>query len=211
MSAHRLTEHNLFIHDQTIDINHDREQKQDDTQKQKQNKIPTWLTTLLSTERMHKLNAQLALNLSQPPSNTTDHTTNNNNPNAKGMNMNIDIDADIQHITNALSSLPPHDPLFSNFKVLEDTITTHVHDHHQENHNHNANPIPLERFLTPGSSDPYYIVERALEELGIPFGSLDSAEVRRAVARENADAVGRARKELGADSVCEERRLGRTI
>ncbi|GKZ32554.1 hypothetical protein AbraIFM66950_002045 [Aspergillus brasiliensis] len=209
MSAHRLTEQNLFIHDQTIDISHDRKQKQDNTQKQKQNKIPPWLTTLLSTERMHNLNAQLALNLSQPPSNTTDHTTNNTPYTTKGMT--IDIDADIQHITNALSSLPPHDPLFSNFKLLEDTITTHVHDHHQENHNHNANPIPLERFLTPGSSDPYYIVERALEELGIPFGNLDSGEVRRTVARENVDAVGRARVDLGADSVCEERRLGRTI
>ncbi|GAQ47505.1 similar to An02g12310 [Aspergillus niger] len=192
MSSNRLTEHNLFIHDQTI-INHDSKQTQDNTQKQ--NQIPSWLTTLISSERMHKLNAQLALNISS------------NNPANPTNDTDIDIDADIQHITNVLSSLPPHDPIFSRFKLLEDILGTQAHNRQE---NDDSNPIPLERFLTPGYSDPYYIVGRALEELGIPLGSLESGEVRRNVARENVDAAREAAMGMGANSVCEGR-VGRTI
>ncbi|GLA62605.1 hypothetical protein AtubIFM55763_008778 [Aspergillus tubingensis] len=196
MSSNRLTEHNLFIHDQTV-INHDSKQtlsqNQDNTQKQ--NQIPSWLTTLIFSERMHKLNSQLALNISS--NNTTNPTKNTD----------IDIDADIQHITNVLSSLPPHDPLFSRFKLLEDILSTQTHNRQE---NDDSNPIPLERFLTPGHSDPYYIVERALEELGIPFGSVESGEVRRNMARENVDAAREAAMGMGANSVCEGR-VGRTI
>lgn len=144
---------------------------------------------------MHKLNAQLALNISN--SNTTNPTKNTD----------IDIDADIQRITNVLSSLPPNDPLFSRFKLLEDILSTQTHNRQE---NDDSNPIPLERFLTPGHSDPYYIVERALEELGVPFGSLESGEVRRNVARENVDAAREAAMGMGANSVCEGR-VGRTI
>ncbi|PYH68968.1 uncharacterized protein BO88DRAFT_415523 [Aspergillus vadensis CBS 113365] len=196
MSSNRLTEHNLFIHDQTI-INHDSKETSNQTQDntQKQNQIPSWLTTLISSERMHKVNAQLALNISS--NNTANPTTNTD----------IDIDADIQHITNVLSSLPPHDPIFSRFKLLEDILSTQVHNRQE---NDDSNPIPLERFLTPGHSDPYYIVERALEELGIPFGSLESGEVRRNVAKENVDAAREAAMGMGANSVCEGR-VGRTI
>ncbi|PWY68272.1 hypothetical protein BO83DRAFT_439167 [Aspergillus eucalypticola CBS 122712] len=196
MSSNRLTEHNLFIHDQTI-INHDSKhtlnQTQDNTQKQ--NQIPSWLTTLISSERMHKLNIQLALNIS---SNNTANSTKNTD---------IDIDADIQHITNVLSSLPPHDPLFSRFKLLEDILSTQAHNRQE---NDDSNPIPLERFLTPGYSDPYYIVERALEELGIPFGSLESGDVRRNMARDNVDAARETAMGMGVNSVCEGR-VGRTI
>ncbi|XRM37593.1 hypothetical protein ABZX51_001058 [Aspergillus tubingensis] len=196
MSSNRLTEHNLFIHDQTI-INHDSKQTLNQTQDntQKQNQIPSWLTTLISSERMHKLNAQLALSISS--SNTANPTKDTD----------IDIDADIQHITNVLSSLPPHDPIFSRFKLLEDILSTQTHNRQE---NDDSNPIPLERFLTPGHSDPYYIVERALEELGVPFGSLESGEVRRNVARENVEAAREAAMGMGANSVCEGR-VGRTI
>ncbi|GLA82939.1 hypothetical protein AtubIFM56815_007130 [Aspergillus tubingensis] len=196
MSSNRLTEHNLFIHDQTI-INHDSKQTLNQTQDntQKQNQIPSWLTTLISSERMHKLNAQLALNISS--SNTTNPTKNTD----------IDIDADIQHITNVLSSLPPHDPLFSRFKLLEDILSTQTHNLQEHD---DSNPIPLERFLTPGHSDPYYIVERALEELGVPFGGLEGGEIRRNVGRENVDAAREAAMGMGANSVCEGR-VGRTI
>ncbi|BCR93980.1 uncharacterized protein AKAW2_11026S [Aspergillus luchuensis] len=196
MSSNRLTEHNLFIHDQTI-INHDSKQALNQTQDntQKQNQIPSWLTTLISSERMHKLNAQLALDIS---SNNTANPTKDTD---------IDIDADIQHITNVLSSLPPHDPLFSRFKLLEDIFGTQVHNHQK---NDDSNPSPLERFLTPGCSDPYYIVERALEELVIPFGSLESGEVRRNMARENVEAAREAAMGKGANSVCEGW-AGRTI
>lgn len=51
---------------------------------------------------------------------------------------------------------------------------------------------------------------RALEELGIPLGSLESGEVRRNVARENVDAAREAAMGMGANSVCEGR-VGRTI
>lgn len=53
-------------------------------------------------------------------------------------------------------------------------------------------------------------MERALEELGVPFGSLESGEVRRNVARENVDAAREAAMGMGANSVCEGR-VGRTI
>lgn len=53
-------------------------------------------------------------------------------------------------------------------------------------------------------------MERALEELGIPFGSVESGEVRRNVARENVDAAREAAMGIGANSVCEGR-VGRTI
>lgn len=171
-------------------------------QNQNQKQIPSWLITLISSEHMHKLNSQLALNLSKLPSTTTSNNTSNTTKDTD-----IDIDADIQHITNVLSSLPPHDPIFSRFKLLEDILSTQAHSRQE---NLSSNPIPLERFLTPGYSDPYYIVERALEELGIPFGNLESGEMRRNMARENVDAVREATMGMEANSVCEGR-VGRTI
>ncbi|PYI02069.1 hypothetical protein BO78DRAFT_287188, partial [Aspergillus sclerotiicarbonarius CBS 121057] len=82
----------------------------------------------------------------------------------------IDIDADLQHITNL-----PH---ISSLKLFE-------HTHHQTMHQE----TPLERFLTPGYSDPCYVVKPALAGMGVQFGSLEGGEERRKMARDNVEVV----------------------
>ncbi|RAL02906.1 uncharacterized protein BO80DRAFT_423357 [Aspergillus ibericus CBS 121593] len=84
--------------------------------------------------------------------------------------INIDIDADLQHITDL-----PHSP---SLKLFE-------HTHHQTMHQE----TPLERFLTPGYSDPCYVVKSALAGMGVQFGSLEGGEARRKMARENVEVV----------------------
>ncbi|KAJ9272491.1 hypothetical protein DTO212C5_1218 [Paecilomyces variotii] len=54
---------------------------------------------------------------------------------------------------------------------------------------------PLERFLAPdGCSDPSYFARPALAEMGIPFGSSETIEVRKRAAKENAERVAKMAK-----------------
>ncbi|OOG00193.1 hypothetical protein ASPCADRAFT_127062 [Aspergillus carbonarius ITEM 5010] len=88
---------------------------------------------------------------------------------------NLDIDIDLQPISNLphASALPP-------FKLFEHTYT-----HHQTMHQE----TPLERFLTPGYSDPCYVIKPALADMGVQFGSLEGGEKRRRMARANVEVV----------------------
>lgn len=53
---------------------------------------------------------------------------------------------------------------------------------------------PVQRFLTPGSSDPPLFAKPALNALNISFGSMETVETREQMARANVDAVRENRK-----------------
>ncbi|PWY70396.1 hypothetical protein BO94DRAFT_590306 [Aspergillus sclerotioniger CBS 115572] len=88
---------------------------------------------------------------------------------------NMDIDTDLQNISNL-----SHDSALSPFKLFEHTYT-----HHQTVYQE----TPLERFLTPGYSDPCYVVKSALADMGVQFGSLEGGEKRKKIARANVEVV----------------------
>lgn len=48
---------------------------------------------------------------------------------------------------------------------------------------------PVQRFLTPGSSEPRLFAKPALKESNIPFGSMETVEAREQMARANVEAL----------------------
>lgn len=82
--------------------------------------------------------------------------------------------------TNAQTSGPQQ--LDDNLKLFRPTQKEHIDD-------------PIQRFLTPGSSEPSLFARPALNALNMSIGSMEGIEERERVARANADDVRANRKE----------------
>ncbi|PTU17523.1 hypothetical protein P175DRAFT_0504818 [Aspergillus ochraceoroseus IBT 24754] len=122
-------------------------------------RVLSWAEQIIAEERTHQFHAQLTASVA--------------NMQTEGTNMELDLGHIDQQIS-AATTTGKLDQTVGSLKLFEQRPSACLE-------------TPLERFLTPGSSDPSYFHQPALAHMGIQFGSMEGAAERRDIARANAE------------------------
>ncbi|OJJ99420.1 hypothetical protein ASPACDRAFT_44083 [Aspergillus aculeatus ATCC 16872] len=160
-----LIERNLAIHEELTELHAHTEST-----------VPSWIDSLIAEERIHAYYSQLGVSLCEPTA-VADH----------------DIESDVEQLPqvdyasstkqrpDARFTVSSDNQVCASLKLFESKVALD-----QTNIRHET---PLERFLTPGYSDPCFYAQPALAQAGIQLGSLEGKEKRKRMARENVERV----------------------
>ncbi|RAH83778.1 hypothetical protein BO86DRAFT_34517 [Aspergillus japonicus CBS 114.51] len=160
-----LIERNLAIHEELSEMH-----------AQSESTVPSWIDSLIAEERIHAYYAQLGVSLCEPPA-VAHHDIESDLEQLRQ----VDYASTTKQQPNVRFAASSKNQVSASLKLFESKVALD-----QTNIRHET---PLERFLTPGYSDPCFYAQPALAQAGIQLGSLEGKEKRKRMARENVERV----------------------
>ncbi|RAL12264.1 uncharacterized protein BO97DRAFT_452149 [Aspergillus homomorphus CBS 101889] len=159
-----LTERNLCVHEELSEMH----LLSDPT-------IPSWIDSLIAEERIHVFHSQLGFSLSDPDAAPSDDIASEGEQLSQAVYTASTCPPKVESASSANNQLP------SSLKLFENKIAMDQKSINRE--------TPLERFLTPGYSDPCFYAKPALANAGIQPGTSEGREKRKQMAKENVELV----------------------
>ncbi|RAK78586.1 uncharacterized protein BO72DRAFT_506855 [Aspergillus fijiensis CBS 313.89] len=138
--------------------------------------VPSWIDSLIAEERIHAYYSQLGVSLCEPPA-----VANHDIESGMEQLLQVDYSSSTKQQPSARLAASSDNQVPASLKLFESKVALD-----QTNIRHET---PLERFLTPGYSDPCFYAQPALAQAGIQLGSLEGKEKRKRMARENVERV----------------------
>ncbi|RAH66459.1 uncharacterized protein BO66DRAFT_442030 [Aspergillus aculeatinus CBS 121060] len=160
-----LIERNLAIHEELSEMHAHTEST-----------VPSWIDSLIAEERIHAYYSQLGVSLCEPPA-----VANHDIESGMKQLLQVDYSSSTKQQPSARLAASSDNQVSASLKLFESKVALD-----QTNIRHET---PLERFLTPGYSDPCFYAQPALAQAGIQLGSLEGKEKRKRMARENVEHV----------------------
>ncbi|PYH47909.1 uncharacterized protein BP01DRAFT_421593 [Aspergillus saccharolyticus JOP 1030-1] len=141
--------------------------------------VPSWIDTLIAEERIHAYHSQLGSSLCELPL-LANHETKLDTEQQLAQAQGPYASSAKQPSTAQPAAGPDnHDQVPISLKLFENMGSLGQGSIRHER--------PLERFLTPGYSDPCFYTKPALAQIGVKLGSMEDKEKRKQLARENVE------------------------